>query len=369
MKRFFFLFICSAIFFIPEQIHSQSSPYRLKVGNLNIPLKLVQPPSTYNGRKEVYLEDAVANIGGEIQLLNGDKPIYGKKLMIYFLPTKREQGTSLTSHTITLEKGAKIPDDVVAKFKEKVSIGDNFTIQTTGEGEDLNVNSASIYVKDPTQAYRPPVYPNANNDPDIFSWQMVGNLKKPLLKVDTAVADNKKIVKMYSDRSKYDLMPISGFQTKYRYVKAGESFWPDNEISETHNFSALKINPYYTYPEYAVPQEYAVSMRWGKINATPLSQNTTVADFLESCKNPIEISTPKDFIQLQQVEMIIVPDRGETVRYIVDNITNPKVQEALSKVNDRTTIYLQNAMVKNAKQELLYMPITFGFVISNTPKH
>lgn len=369
MKKLILFTFCIVSVLIADKLTAQSSPYRLKVGNLNIPLKLVQSPATYNGRKEVYLEDAIANIGQEIQLLNGEKPMYGKQLIIYFLPSKREQGTSLISHTVTLEKGAKLPADVLAKFKEKISIGDNFTIQTSGEGEDINVNSASIYIKDPTQAYRPPVYPNFNNDPDVFSWQMVGNLKKPLLKVDSTVADNRKIVKMYSDKSKYDLVHIKGFQTKYRYIKAGENFWPDNEISETHNFSSLKLNPYYTYPEFAVAQEYAVNMRWGKINAAPLSQNVTVAEFTEACKNPIEIATPKDFIQLQQVEMIIVPDRGETVRYIVDNLANPKVQEVLAKVKDRTTIYFQNPMVKKDNSELLLLPMVFGFVISNTPRH
>lgn len=364
MKKLFLISLCIFTLISANQISAQSSRYRLKVGSLNIPLKLVAPPSTYNGRIEVYLEDVSANINKEFQLLDGDTPMYGSQLIMYFLPTKREQGSNLISHTITLAKGAKIPDDVLKTISEKMSAGDNITIQTVGTEGAVLVNSAAIYIKDPTQPYRPPVYPNYNNDADIFSWQIVGNLKKSLLKADTTVPENKKIVGMYKDKTKYDLMHIPGFHTKNRFIKAGENFWSDNEISKTENFSSLKLKPYYMYPEYAVAQEYAVNMRWGKINASPLSQNTTAELFKESCKNPIEIATPKDFIQLQQFEMIIVPDRGETIRYIVDNIANPKIQEVLSKVTNRTTIYLQNLMVKNEKSELLFMPMVFGFVVS-----
>ncbi len=368
MKRLFFyslLIFCGA-FTITST--AQSSKFRLKVGTLNIPLKLVSPPTTYNGRIEVYLEDAVANLGKEFQLLDADAPMYGSQLIIYFLPTKREQGSNLISHTITLVKDAKIPEDILKTILEKLAPGDNITIQTVGTEGKILVNSAAIYIKDPSQPYRPPVYPSYNNDSDIFSWQIVGNLKKSLLKADTTVAANKKIVSMYSDKSKYDLMHIPGFQTKNRFIKAGDNFWPDNEISKTENFSSLKLKPYYTYPEYAVPQEYAVNMRWGKINASPLSQNIIAEQFKESCVSPIEIATPKDFIQLVQFEMIIVPDRGETTRYICDNITNPKIQEILSKVTNRSTIYLQNLMVKNEKSEFMFMPMVFGFVVSEAQK-
>ena len=366
MKRLLFYSSFLISIALTFSLSAQSSKYRLKVGSLNIPLKLVAPPTTHNGRIEVYLEDAVANIGKEFQLLDGDTPMYGSQLILYFLPTKREQGSNLISHTITLEKGAKIPADVLKNITEKMAPGDNITVQTVGTEGTILVNSAAIYIKDPSQPYRPPVYPSYNNDSEIFSWQIVGNLKKSMLKVDTSLAANKKIVSMYKDKTKYELLHIPGFQTKNRFIKAGESFWPDNEISKTENFSSLKLKPYYTYPEYAVAQEYAVNMRWGKINATPLSQNTTAQQFKENCVNPIEISTPKDFIQLQQFEMIIVPDRGETIRYICDNITNPKIQEVLSKVTNRSTIYLQNLMVKNEKSELMFMPMVFGFVISDT---
>lgn len=364
MKRILFLiFLISAGLYF-NKAEAQNSNYRVKLGSFNLPLKLVAPPKTYNGRIEVYLEDAVANLGKEFQLLNGETPMYGDQIIIYFLPTKREQGSNLISHTITLEKGAKIPADVLKTITEKLSPGDNITMQTVGQEGEILVNSAAIYIKDPTQPYKPPVYPSYNNDADIFSWQIVGNLKKSLLKVDTSVAENKKIIGMYKDKSKYDMMPIKGFQTKYRYIRAGENFWPENEISKTENWSSLKLKPYYTYPEYAVPQEYAVNMRWGKINASPLTQNNPADKFKESCISPIEISTPKNLVQLAQFEMIIVPDRGETIRYICDNIANPKLQEVLSKVTDRTTIYLQNLMVKDEQGQLLFMPMTFGFVIA-----
>ena len=87
--------------------------------------------------------------------------------------------------------------------------------------------------------------------------------------------------------------------------------------------------------------------------------------FKENMNNPIELSLPKDQVNIYHFEMVVVPDRGQNIKYLCDNITDPKVQEVLSKVGDRSAIYFQNIMVKNAAGEVLYMPLTFGFLIAS----
>ncbi|HMG16481.1 MAG TPA: hypothetical protein VK590_13580 [Saprospiraceae bacterium] len=344
---------------------ASAQKYQLKVGNLVIGLKMVSGPHVYNGRTEVYKDEAIENLKGPVVLLKDGVPMYGKKIIFYYLPTKRDQGSNLISTTLELAKDVKIPEDIQKQIADKLDINDNITVQSTGPEESISLNSAALFIKDPSAPYKPPVYPSYNNENDVFSFQLVGGLSKTLLKVDSNVVSNKKIVAIYKDKKKYDIMHIPGYRTKNRYVKITDSFWDPDEISNTVDLSKLKLKPWYLYPEIAIETEYACSAKWGKMNAAPLSQNHALDVFKENMNNPLEISIPKDQVTLYHFEMIIVPDRGETTKYICDSITDPKVQEVLGKVGDRSAIYFQNLMVKNATGEVLYMPLTFGFLIAS----
>lgn len=362
MKKIAYL-ILGILVFTTTVVSAQK--YQLRVGNLMISLKMVAGPHVYNGRVEVYKDEAIENIKGNIELLKDGVPMYGKKLIFYYLPTKRDQGSNLTSYTLELAKDAKIPDNIIKEISDKLDVSDNITVQSAGSDEDISVNSAAIFIKDPTAPYKPPVYPSYNNDADVYSFQIVGGLPKTLLKVDTTVVSNRKIVGIYKDKKKYDMMHIPGFRTKNRFVKVTDSFWPEEEIASTVVLSKLKLKPYYIYPEVAIETEYACSAKWGKMNAAPLSQNHTLDVFKENINNPIELSLPKDQVSLYQFEMIIVPDKGQIIKYVCDNIQDPKVQEILNKVQDRSAIYFQNLMVKNAAGEVLYMPMTFGYLVAS----
>ncbi len=355
--------IIGILFFTASSASAQR--YQLKVGNIVIGLKMVAGPHVYNGRSEVYKDEAIENLKGTVTLLKDGEPMYGKKVIFYYLPTKRDQGSNLVSTTLELTKDSKIPEDIQKQIADKLDVSDNITVQSSGPDEGISLNSAAIFIKDPTAPYKPPVYPSYNNDAEIFSFQLVGGLSKTLLKVDTTVASNKKIVGIYSNKKKYDMIHIPGYKTKNRYVKVTDSFWDPEEIGSTIDLSKLKLKPWYLYPEVAVETEYACSAKWGKMNAAPLSQNHTLDVFKENMNNPIEISLPKDQVSLYHFEMIVVPDRGQAIKYICDSITDPKVQEVLSKIGDRSSIYFQNLMVKNAAGEVLYMPLTFGFLIAS----
>ncbi|HMG16743.1 MAG TPA: hypothetical protein VK590_14905, partial [Saprospiraceae bacterium] len=76
------------------------------------------------------------------------------------------------------------------------------------------------------------------------------------------------------------------------------------------------------------------------------------------------LNIPKEHYTVIQFDMIIVPDRGEVKRYIVEDMSDPTVQQILDKVEDRTMIYIQNVMVKDGENKIIYVPMHYGYAVA-----
>lgn len=365
-KNGFKYLVFIAVLFTAFHLNAQSaSAYKIKIGELTIPLKLLNPPNGYNGRKELFKEDLLANIDKPISFLNGDSPMYGNKLMLYYLPNKREPTASNTvTYTIELTKDAKFPDDVVSRIKEKLGEGDNLSLQSASVVDKINVNSLTLFIKDPTAPYRAPVNPVYNNEPGVYTFQIVGGLSKTLVKLDTTQASNKKYIGIYSDKNKYDLMHIAGYKTKYRYIKVTENPLEDVEVSKTINLSKLKLRPTYLYPEVAVDAEYTCSLNWGTMVANPVTGIQSLDIFNLNRKTPLKLNVPNEHYTIIQCDVIIAPERGDIIRYVVEDTNDPELQKAFDQIKERTTVYFQNIMLKNEANQIIYCPMYYAYPIA-----
>ncbi len=364
-NRFKF-FLMAFIILVGINLNAQNSTkYYFKIGNIGIPLKLMNPPNGYNGKKELFKEDLLANIDKPIILSEDGAPMYGNKLMFYFLPNTREPNSNNTvNYTLELANGAKLPAEIVAKIKEKLVEGDNISIQSFNASDKISINSITLSVKDPKLPYRAPVNPAYNNENGIYNFQIVAGLPKMLIKFDSVPETNKKYLKIYSDKSKYEIMHIPGYKTKYRYIKPTDNPLEEIEINKTVNMSKLNLKAKYLYPEVAVDMEYTCSLNWGKMVANPVTQNQTLEAFNENRKNQLMLMVPKEHYTVIQFDMIIVPDRGDVRKYICEDISDVSVQQLLDHIEDRTMIYIQNIMVKNDANQIFYVPMHYGYPVA-----
>ena len=350
---------------IATVIAQPRTDFSLKVGKLVIPLKIVKGPTNYyKGRIEVFKDDVIENLKEEISKLNKDKPFYGDKILIYFASHNQQPGTNVISCQLDMKEHTKIPADILTSIIEKLEPKDNISFQSLGSNDTVAMSNVIIYIKDPNQTYRPPKFPSFSTDKGVYSFQLVGGLKKNLLKVDSTVESNKKLVAIYSDKKKFDLMHIPGYRTKNRYIKITDSFWPEDEIEKKVSFSKQDLKPYYPYPEFALENEASSILKWGKMSASPISSSNSVESFNANINLPLEISIPNTKLNIVQFEMIVVPDIGVTTKYVCDNISQPEVQEVLKLVENHTTVYFQNFMVKDDAGKLLYFPMVYAFLVS-----
>jgi len=340
--------------------------FSLKVGKLVIPLKIVRgTPNYYKGRIEVYKDEVIENLKGEISKLKKEKAFYGDKVLIYYASHAQQPGTNVISFQLDLKEHSRIPDDILTSIIEKLEPKDNISFQSMGGTDTVAMNNVIIYVKDPNQTYRPPKFPSFNTDNGVYSFQLVGGLKKTLLKVDTTVESNHKLVVIYSDKKKFDLMHIPGYRTKNRYIKITDSFWPEDEIEKKFSFTKENLKPYYLYPEIALEHESSCILKWGKLSASPISSSSSLENFEANINLPLEFSIPSVKLAILQFEMIVVPDIGVTTKYVCENITQPEIQEALKLVENHTTIYFQNFMIKDDSGKLFYFPLVFAFLVAS----
>lgn len=346
-------------------IAQPKTDYQLRVGKLIIPLKIVKGPTNYyKGRIEVYKDDIVENIKEVIGKYKKETPVYGDKLLVYYASHNVQSGNNQMSFTLDLQKDSKLPADFIKNLIDKVEPKDNISFQSMATVDSVALSNVVIYVKDPNQAYRPPKYPTFNGDNGVYSYQLVGGLKKTLLKADTTVESNKRLVAAYRDKNKFDIMHIPGYRTKNRYIKPTDSFWPEDEIDNTVNLSKTEFKPFYLYPEIAVESESSCFLKWGKMNGSPISMSNSVELFNQNINSPLDINVPNQKVHVVHFEMLVAPDIGLTIKYICDNIQQPEVQEVLKKVENHTTVYLQNFMVKDDAGNLFYFPVTYAILVA-----
>jgi len=211
-----------------------------------------------------------------------------------------------------------------------------------------------------------------NKEQDLFNFQVIiPDEAKTILKIDTTLAENKSIVKMYRNPNKYEIVHISNFKTTTRSI-VGKPTNADPVFDKSHraipspffktNKEAVADDKLLYLPEYVDYQPKELTLKWGDLVANPSSDNYDLRTFLENFKTGLQLTHVDKQLRIQKLRVVIA-EKDKDYKIFDRHLPNLKdLQQVLGKLSTETSIYFDKLIIE-VEGERYYLPQQFLFKI------
>ncbi len=331
--------------------------YTLRWGDFSIPLKKYANPNGFAGSIDIELTDFQQILKKEIKIYRGEELLKPGTLSVLY----RSGSTAEQAYINDID-----PNGVVLKdrrsnkiYNDQLSFGDELVL--FGETEDIYLSRIRIKITDPNAGYEPVVnVPDIDHHDADFSFQIVGRTgKRALVKVDTGHPNAWRILELYQDSSRYEIVKIPGFRTNRRYLTENETLLSRFSAAEFDLAAGLPDVNY--LPEYQDYQNQPVSLRWGGLEAAPSSENYTTKEFSASAIETPELWIGEIKFKLEAFEIIIAEKNGIPFGYRADGLDYFSIRHALDRIQPETSVYFDRIVVKDEDGVLKLFPAAFAF--------
>ena len=212
----------------------------------------------------------------------------------------------------------------------------------------------------------------SKREENLFNFQVIiPDKAKTILKIDTTLAENKSIVKMYRNPAKYKIIHIPNFKTATRSI-VGNPINSDSVYDKSHReisspfFKTSKEaevdDKLLRLPEYVHYQERELTLKWGKLVANPISENYDLRSFLENLKTGLTLTHFDKPLTIQKLR-IVIAEKDKEYKIFDGHLPDLKdLQKVLGKVSTETSIYFDKLIVEVGGHNY-YLPQHFMFKI------
>lgn len=339
--------------------HKKNNPlgYAFQWGELSIVLKKYANPNGYEGSVEMELSTFREMLREEIKVFRGRHQLRpGTISVLYRSGTGNEQAyiNDIDPRFVILKdrRSGKVYNDLVSYGDEVVVFGDT---------EDIYLSRIRIHILDPRAGYEPVV-----NVPDIdhhvadFSFQIVGRAgKRTLVKVDSQHPNAWRILELYQDSERYEIVHIPGFRTNRRYVTENEALL--SKISAAGFDLAAGLPDVNYLPEYQGYLNLPVHLLWGTLEAAPSSENYTVAQFADASGGELFLQVGEMRFVPEAFEIVIAGKGGVPFGFRADGLHYFSLRQAFSQIRPETSIYFDRIVIRDSDGALKLFPAAFAF--------
>lgn len=331
--------------------------YEIKWGEMRVLLEKIANPNVWNGRLEIDYDDFAEMHGSSVSILkNGESQLLQNFQIDKFDPTDEvkypRRFYNYADENFKEKYESVIPEKLLAEYNP----GAGYYLR--GETEDINFE-AYIRIIDPYDPYRAEKYAAMHsNDPAEFTYQVINFPgKKTVLKTDTLQADNQAFVKMYDDRSRYEIIHVPNFQTNLRLLTADNFIWWEKETERK------KRRPdFWRLPEYIDYIGQPTALLWGDLFANPNSPVLTRADVSDNARRALRLQIGEKRIFPQRFEMLVRRGEEEPEIFQIERDNREYLLPDLSEIETETSIYFQKITLESEGREM-FLPVTFAFHI------
>ena len=270
-------------------------------------------------------------------------------------------------------------------LKHYIDSGAHISIR--GFRENIPINSVAFEVLDPEAEYRPPVYFKSLNfiEKEVFNFQLYTAMgRKTLVRLDTTAEKSKPIYQMYRDKSDlYEILHIPGFKTIRRSLKDAEKLWPSDDFTRVNLLEKTKSWPkdLQYYPEFYEFEDKIIQLNWGALKTPSIADKTEknwkwrygpkwdgwpkkedLYTFLTKARTkPLKLMVDKEVWTPVRFDCWITSETTEDYRFLVEDIRHPEVTKVLETLPQRSSIYIDNLLIKNKKGDIQWFPTPFAF--------
>ena len=341
---------------------SEQFDYYLLWGSIQIPIEKYANPNGYKGKIQLEIETFKQIMDLPIQLFktasNEAMPLEIYTLHKY---ANRWRGPQWFSEPAT-EEPNQLDPNTVASIRPNLQKGDQISLSLSSTNDEVYISQALIKMKDPFEAYQPAVKvrrPKTTETP--FSFQVISQGKKQVLRMDTSNEKTKHILDLYAPRPNYKILHIPHFETHRRLLIQEDNLFDEKTI----RYSELIDNDFdiWTLSEFCDFHQKKVKLEWGEMLANPSSKNYAIDTFRRSHAVPLKLVVENEVIPIKGFNIIIKNGEKSPIRFITTHLGVSSILKKLQEVGARSSIYFDNIIVQGKDNRPLHFPIDFVFNI------
>lgn len=339
------------------------SPYSLVWGGIRLPLDFRANPNVYGAYAIYDLEEFKQLAQGPVQFFMGDSLLLPESVRVNLLDDYSRPNYYISGmRQVELDSGRAF----INIGPEDLRPASTWTIVATLPG-NIEVNAVNLEIRDSDTAYDPPL--RAQTLPGIdsmYSFQLVARDEPPsLLRIDTTLSRNRKILDMYRGNEAYRIVHIPGFLTYDRLVQTPEhvmALLREEELPLDSVFLGDRL------PELPYQLLDTLFLEWGSLFAAPDSKVYSLEEFRSQQGEPLRINTSGQTLNIHSLVMYLYqenrPLRAEW--FSPQNIASWPGDSLSEWVRPRTSLFIDQLVVADEEGNLFSAPQAFAFHIGKS---
>ena len=342
------------------------SPYTLVWGDLNLPLDLRANPNVYDAYAAFDLEEFQQFIDQPLRFYFGDSLLMPESIEIREMDEYSRPNNFFAARKKIRLDGAETYLDEQDPIRPRPATTWTITASLPGEVE---VNAINLYIRDTDAPYDPPLHaPRLPRIDSLYSFQLVTRDSPPsILRIDTTLARNQKILDMYRSNDAYRIAHISGFETFDRLVQL-----PEENMALLRE-EGLPVDSIFwgdRLPELPYSVLDTLYMEWGDLFAAPNSRVYSLEEFESEIEKAPRLQVPGQTLEIHSFVLYIFredkPIHAEW--YPQERLAIWNAGSLSPWIRPRTSLFIDQLVVSDAKGDLFSAPISFAFHIGKSER-
>lgn len=344
-----------------QQTESSEAEFVLIWGELQIPLNKYANPDVYTGYVELDRTTFLKQIGNHIQILQGSEKLEIEELNLSFSEPGTWTWSSRENQILDIRQKnqAVIGNKDLEQIRDDLQNGDWLVLR--GRAGNLYLNTVNIQISDPHSLFQPTIsFHPLQEEMPLYDFQVISGVGgKSTLRLDTTLASNEKVLNLYRDPERYDIIHIPGFKTYRRlltydsegfYIQAAKKY-PLEEW-----FYEMRI------PTLHTKMDHLYKLVWGDLMAAPSSNIYSYEEFQESTASDLQVFLAGEELPIKKCVVVVSPKLGDPDFAILEGNISEELRQLLAKkpIAPETSLLFSSMVTEKDGQS--YMLPT-GFVI------
>ncbi|MCB9284354.1 MAG: hypothetical protein H6563_09800 [Lewinellaceae bacterium] len=342
------------------------SPYSLVWGDLNLPLDLRANPDVYSGYAAFDLEEFQRFVDQPLRFYLGDSLLVPESVEVREMDEYSNPNNFFSARKkLRLDGGDTFLDELEPVLLRPAT---TWTITASLPGE-VEVNAINLYVRDTDAPYDPPLHaPRLPRIDSLYSFQLITRDGSPsILRIDTTLTRNQKILNMYRSNDAYRIIHIPGFESYDRLVQVPEqnmTLVREEGLSRDSIFLGDRL------PEVPYAVLDTLYLEWGDLFAAPNSKVYLLEEVESQISQAPRLHVPGRELAIHSFVLYFFredkPIHAEW--YSPGRIAAWNADSLLTWIRPRTSLFIDQLVVSDEKGDLYAAPISFAFHIGKSER-
>ncbi len=198
-------------------------------------------------------------------------------------------------------------------------------------------------------------------DPGVNQFQLINRPEEPtIIKIDTTNQKYRWMYDSYKDKPGIIVVHIPDFKTIHRVKTLEDAILPKSQLRHEVILPHKMVNVDYQ-SEYYDFKDKLIEMEWRGFEGVTDNTLYELRKFQRAANTEIQIRVDRKPLEVYQFDLLIVPDKENGIKYTLSTPKIKEVENIIRAMGPRTSLFINNILIKDQQEGLLHFPLTFAF--------